>query len=654
MKTVQVEDLLKYRFIENLQYSPNGRYLAYQLACCDVKKNTYRRDIWLIEKGKPKQLTASLDAAIVGWDDDTHLILKRRTEAEEAGMCELFRLDVTGGEAMPWLQLPLALQEMKKVKAGVYAATAVIIAADPDTYLDSAEERAAKLQEIKAGKDYQVIDELPYWANGAGFVNGRRRALFIVQTDPELRIRRITAPYFDLENWRVQAGMVYWTGTERKMKLERKNRVYALDAETMKVRPLYKKKDLHWSEPFVMDGRLFAFASDHKEYGRLETEAFTELKDGQAIRIKKPERTLHNTVSGDTVLGGGKQAAVLDDAYITLATEQDHTEIWAYDSSFEHQVLYRARGSVSMLDATDKKIAFVLTDPSGPMEIYECTREGKQVKCLTAHNKPLMQDTYVAAPQVLDYESEGQQLRGWVLLPQDFDPKKKYPAVLDVHGGPRGVYGENFFHEMQVWAGKGYIVFFTNIRGSDGRGDAFADIRGEYGYVDYLNLMDFTDAVLQAYPCIDQDRVCMTGGSYGGFMANWIIGHTDRFCCTASQRSISNWVSMAFISDIGLWFGTDQNDVQNPYRDTEKFWDHSPLKYAENAVTPTLFIHSDEDYRCPLPEGMQMMQALANKGVETRMVIFHGENHELSRSGKPVHRLRRLNEITEWFEKHTK
>ena len=194
MKTVQVEDLLKYRFIENLQYSPGGRYLAYQLACCDVKKNTYRRDIWLIEKGKPKQLTASLDAAIVGWDDDTHLILKRRTEAEEAGMCELFRLDVTGGEAMPWLQLPLALQEMKKVKDGVYAATAVIIAADPDTHLDSAEERAAKLQELKAGKDYQVIDELPYWANGAGFVNGRRRALFIVQTEPELRLRRITAP----------------------------------------------------------------------------------------------------------------------------------------------------------------------------------------------------------------------------------------------------------------------------------------------------------------------------------------------------------------------------------------------------------------------------------------------------------------------------
>ena len=137
-------------------------------------------------------------------------------------------------------------------------------------------------------------------------------------------------------------------------------------------------------------------------------------------------------------------------------------------------------------------------------------------------------------------------------------------------------------------------------------------------------------------------------------MTNWIITHTDRFCCAASQRSISNWVSFSFISDIGLYFGPDQCGAENLYLDTEDLWEHSPLKYADQVKTPTLFIHSDEDYRCPLPEGMQMMQALANRNVETRMVIFHGENHELSRSGKPLHRIRRLQEITDWFDKHTK
>ena len=165
--------------------------------------------------------------------------------------------------------------------------------------------------------------------------------------------------------------------------------------------------------------------------------------------------------------------------------------------------------------------------------------------------------------------------------------------------------------------------------------------------------MDFTDTVLHHFPAIDPDRVCETGGSYGGFMTNWIIGHTDRFCCAVSQRSISNWISKSFMSDIGPYFNPDQCGASSPFA-FNILWEHSPLKYAENAKTPTLFIHSDQDHRCPLPEGMQMMQALALKGIETRMCIFHGETHELSRSGKPKHRIRRLTEITNWFNKYAK
>ena len=207
---------------------------------------------------------------------------------------------------------------------------------------------------------------------------------------------------------------------------------------------------------------------------------------------------------------------------------------------------------------------------------------------------------------------------------------------------------------MQIWASEGYFVMFTNIKGSDGRGDEFADIRGHYGDTDFENLMDFVDAVLKKYPAIDKDRLCETGGSYGGFMTNWIITHTDRFKAAASQRSISNWTGFTYLSDIGFYFATDQNGTVDGIKDYQKLWDHSPLKYVDNVKTPTLFIHSDEDYRCPLPEGMQMMQALAERNIETRLVVFHKENHELSRGGQPKHRLRRLNEITSWFNKHVK
>ncbi|MDY3025799.1 MAG: prolyl oligopeptidase family serine peptidase, partial [Candidatus Faecivicinus sp.] len=136
-------------------------------------------------------------------------------------------------------------------------------------------------------------------------------------------------------------------------------------------------------------------------------------------------------------------------------------------------------------------------------------------------------------------------------------------------------------------------------------------------------------------------------------MTNWIIGHTDRFCCAATQRSISNWVSFYGTSDIGILFGEYQTDA-TVFDDPEKMWEQSPLKYAKNFVTPTLIIHSDCDYRCPISEGFQLYTALKERGVDSRMVIFKGENHDLSRTGKPLHRVRRLEEISKWFEKYAK
>ena len=206
---------------------------------------------------------------------------------------------------------------------------------------------------------------------------------------------------------------------------------------------------------------------------------------------------------------------------------------------------------------------------------------------------------------------------------------------------------------MQYWANLGYFVFFCNPRGSDGKGNKFADLRRNFGKIDYEDLMDFVDEVLKQYPNIDSDRLGVTGGSYGGYMTNWIIGHTDRFKAAASQRSISNWITEVCASDYGIDFPIEQefDDINNCQ---EELWDMSPLKYANNAVTPTLFIQSTEDYRCPICEAIQMYTVLKCRGVESKLVGFKGENHELSRSGKPLHRSKRLFEITNWMEIHLK
>lgn len=194
---------------------------------------------------------------------------------------------------------------------------------------------------------------------------------------------------------------------------------------------------------------------------------------------------------------------------------------------------------------------------------------------------------------------------------------------------------------------------YCNPHGSSGKGDAFSDIRGKYGTIDYEDIMTFVDVVLEKYPKINPEKVGVTGGSYGGFMTNWIIGHTDRFACAITQRSISNWLSFNGVSDIGYYFTEDQS-AANLYSKVgqEKLWHHSPLKYAAQFSTPTLVIHSTDDYRCPIDQGYQLYGALVDRQVEAKMLVIKNENHDLSRSGRPKARIKRLQEMTRWFDKY--
>jgi dipeptidyl aminopeptidase/acylaminoacyl peptidase len=291
--------------------------------------------------------------------------------------------------------------------------------------------------------------------------------------------------------------------------------------------------------------------------------------------------------------------------------------------------------------------------PGRLQELY--LAEGKTSACLTSLNDHALRDRAISdAVPFTATSPDGTQVDAWLFPPVGLDPSAKVPVVLSIHGGPRTASSEIFFHEFQMLAGKGYAVLVSNPRGSSGRGNEFADIRGKYGTVDYDDLMAVVDEALARFPSLDRDRLAVAGGSYGGFMTNWIIGHTDRFRAAVSERSISNWIQKFCSTDIGYYFNHDQIG-ETPWSDGgEKLWWHSPLRYADRAKTPTLFIHSEQDYRCTLAEGIQMFTALRYHGVETRLVMFREENHELSRSGKPKHRIRRLEEIVAWYERHLK
>ena len=361
------------------------------------------------------------------------------------------------------------------------------------------------------------------------------------------------------------------------------------------------------------------------------------------------EYSMYNSVGSDCRYGHGKNFAKDDngDAYFITSANEGSIVVKIEDNKLKTVVDYN--GSCDDMAIGDD-IYVIGLDGQKLQEVYKYS--DNKLIALTALNAKVLSDKYVAKPEkvVLNKESE---VVGWVLKPKDFDVNKKYPAIMDIHGGPKTNYGEVFYHEMQYWANLGYFVFFCNPRGSDGKGNKFADLRRNFGKIDYEDLMDFVDEVLKQYPNIDSDRLGVTGGSYGGYMTNWIIGHTDRFKAAASQRSISNWITEVCASDYGIDFPIEQefDDINNCQ---EELWDMSPLKYANNAVTPTLFIQSTEDYRCPICEAIQMYTVLKCRGVESKLVGFKGENHELSRSGKPLHRSKRLFEITNWMEIHLK
>lgn len=243
--------------------------------------------------------------------------------------------------------------------------------------------------------------------------------------------------------------------------------------------------------------------------------------------------------------------------------------------------------------------------------------------------------------------ADNDQVQGWYVKP--LESSDNHPAVVYIHGGPQVNYGESFFHEVQYLAGAGYGVVMLNPHGGNSYGQEFvATILGDYGNKDYEDVMLGTDYVLDQYPNIDPDRLFVAGGSYGGFMTNWVVGHTHRFKAAVTQRSISNWISFYGTSDVGAFFVEFQlqADLSRP----EDLWRMSPLAYASQSTTPLLVLHGQEDLRCPQEQGEQMYIAMKKAGVDTKLVLYPDSSHGLSRQGLPNLRIERLEEIKAWFD----
>lgn len=660
-----MDTFTSYQFLSGLRRGPEGD-LAFLGAKANVEANSYDRDLWVKPKeGDAFQLTTDGKTGGFLWDGAHTLLFTSSRDPEQKKHLEageeyttFYRLDLRGGEAKKAFSVPLSASLEEKVGDGLY-----LLRVDWDLRFSKAYtmKGAAKeelLKEKKEEKDYQVLDELPFYFNGQGYVNKHRDALFLYNETTD-KLTRITKETFAVGSAHLSPDgtKVVFTGQNFTVKRKEKSGIYVYDLASGKTTQLLAPRVYEVYDALWWGEKILALATDQKRYGINENVQFYILDPatGDMSLLAPYEDAVASSVGSDCRLGGGESWLVSGGKFYFIATIRNASQVFCLEESGEIRPVYTQEGSVDCLDVADDTLYFIGMQDMKLQEIYAWDEAKQERTQLTSLNQKVLEDVYVAMPQKLTFENDNTDLDGWVLLPKDFDPQQSYPGILDIHGGPKTVYGEVFYHEMQFWANQGYFVFFCNPRGGDGRGNEFADLKGKYGTIDYDDIMAFTDKVLEKYPQIDKTRLCVTGGSYGGFMTNWIVGHTDRFCAAATQRSITNWVGFGFTSDIGEEFARDQMGLglkDNVWNSMEKMWYHSPLKYLDQCVTPTLVIHSDEDYRCPISEGYQIYSALQQRGVETRMVIFHGENHELSRSGKPRHRIRRLKEITGWFEKH--
>jgi dipeptidyl aminopeptidase/acylaminoacyl peptidase len=304
------------------------------------------------------------------------------------------------------------------------------------------------------------------------------------------------------------------------------------------------------------------------------------------------------------------------------------------------------------MDPTRQRLGLAIAAYDHPGDIFTLTIAEPAPRRLTEVNADFLSEIYIAKPERLEFKgAAGWSVEGWILKPQGFDPSKKYPMILEIHGGPNTAYGYTFHQEFQMHCGKGYVVLYTNPRGSTGYGREFSvAVRGRWGEEDYEDVMSGVEALLQQ-GYIDETRLGVTGGSYGGFMTNWIVGHTDRFKAAVTQRSVVNLASFFGSADIG-WDFADDHFETTPWDDPQRYAFHSPLTYVGNIKTPLLILHSEQDLRCPIEQAEQLWTALKYLKREVEFVRFEGQSHGLSRFGHPKLRVERLNLIAEWFERY--
>lgn len=685
-RPVSESDLLKFRWVADPQISPDGRQIAYVRVTANEKEDRYDTALWVIEArpgaaGRP--LTFGSRDSSPRWAPDSGSLAFLRAGEKDPPQIQV--LSMAGGEARTLTDLPkgtspAAWSPDGKTIAFTTSTTAEDLAeqkkgagkAESEKPKADADRPKAEADRPKKS-DVKVVTRALYRDNDEGILDlAAHEHIWTVPAafgaDGPGAPRQVTSGKFDenLPLWSRDGSKLYFVSDRQEEPYyeQADSNLYSVPASGGTSETVVDIRGPVFGVQISPDGRAFAFDGwINPEHPR----SYTQV-DAFVFRDGKPDNLTadYDFDIGNDIIGdqhpprGGEGSSPLvwtgdGRGLIVSTTEHGRSNLVRIDlgtrrvealTAGDHEIIaYSAAADAS-------RLAVTIDDATHPGELYLFDLSSRSLTRLTHENDALLAELDVSPPEKITYSSfDGAKIEAWVVKPPHFDPKAKYPLILNIHGGPHTAYGETFFHEFQCMAAKGYVVLAPNPRGSTSYGQEFGNVI-QYNYPgdDYKDLMAGVDELVRR-GYIDEKKLGVTGGSGGGLLTNWTVTQTNRFAAAVSQRSIGDWASFWYSTDFTLftpfWFR------KFPFQDPEEYRKRSPVTYVERVQTPLMLIEGQSDLRTPTDAGGgAMFRALKALHKPAVMVLFPGETHELSRSGKPSHRIARLEHIIRWFDKY--
>ena len=672
-RNITEKDLFDFTWVGDPQVSPDGSTVAFVKVWVDEKKTGYNTSIWSVStaNGEMRQLTSGIHDSSPRWSPDgRYLAFVRVTEKDgRPDTPQLFMLPMSGGEAFQFTSMPRGAGGIGWSPDGKWlvfgnSQNAAEIARGGKPAPPSADSHES---------DVKVITRAVYRSNGAGYLDFTHSGHIWVVAAPHSSEEKVTPKQLTSGNF--NEGGAVWAPDSSK--------IYYMTNRNPE--PYYELGSTEiWSvsstggEPMMLtkinmgigglsispDGKKFAFVASVNEPVRSYTEP--DLWTLDIAPNAQPKNLTANLgvevgggIGGDQAPpraggGGGVIWSSNGRSLFVRYAKEGRANLGVFDADTGKQAADLTTGDQSVVNyrATNdgRWIAYTVSTPTRITDLYIVGPGGSPPKQLTHVNDALFAKLNLTEPEEIRYKSfDGKTIEAWIQKPPDFDPSKKYPLILNIHGGPHTAYGYVFDHEFQWMAAKGYVVLYPNPRGSTSYGQDFANIiQYRYPGDDYKDLMAGVDELIKR-GYIDEKKLGVTGGSGGGLLTDWTVTQTQRFAAAVAQRDITNWADWWYTADFRqfepAWF------KGAPFEQEEDFKARSPITYVKNITTPMMFILGEADYRTPPGAGgEQFFVALKYRKIPTVMVRFPNESHELSRSGQPWHRIERLQHIVGWFD----